>query len=105
MPATSKVVHDGPATIVQGDSEAEVTCLITVTQQVAEGLSGPVRGPRRWSGTFSCTSGRIDDRDTAPTTLRLPDGQAHEIALKDVRVDRSGATLGEFFGRGSAPTE
>jgi len=38
-----------------------------------------------------------------PTYLRLPNGETHEIALKNVTIHPSGVTLGEFFGRGSAP--
>jgi hypothetical protein len=103
MPATSEVVHFGPATIVQGDTELEVTCRVMVTQRVLESPSPDGRTLRpRWAGEFSATSGRIDAAPGVPTLLRLPDGD-HEIALTDVTVDPSGVTLGEFFGRGDAP--
>jgi hypothetical protein len=105
MPATSEVVHFGPAIIVQGDTELEVICRVTVTQRVLESPSPDGRAPRsRWAGEFSATSGRIDAAPNAPTVLRLPDGE-YEIALTDVTVDPSGVTLGEFFGRGNSPSE
>ena len=102
----SEIVHSGPATIIQGDSETEVTCRITVTRWVVDPTSGHPRPARsRWSGDFSCASGRIDAASGTLTCLRLPGGQTHEIALRNVTINPSGLTLGEFYGRGSTPSE
>lgn len=104
MPAISSIVHLGPATIIQGEKETEVTCRITVTRRVIGSSSEHLRRARtHWTGDFSSTSEGIDEAPGMPTYLRLPNGETHEIALKNVTIHPSGVTLGEFFGRGSAP--
>jgi hypothetical protein len=106
VPEISSIVYSGSATIIQGDNEAEVTCRITVTRQVVSSSSGHLRRARtRWSGHFSCTSGRVDEALGTPAFLRLPTGETYEIALKNVTSNSSGVTLGEFYGRGSPPSE
>ena len=104
MPTSSEVVYVGPAIIVQGESEVEVSCRVTVTRRLLDSSSRHVHGAAsRWAGHFSATTGHLDEADGAPTFLRLPGGQKHEIAVKNISVDESGATVGTFFGRGCPP--
>lgn len=106
MPAISSIVHSGPSTIIQGEKETEVTCCITVTRRVIGSSSEHLRSARaHWTGDFSSISRGIDEAPGTPTYLRLPNGETHEIAIKNVTTNTSGVTLGEFYGRGTPPLE
>lgn len=82
--------HSCPATIVQGEREAEVECVYEVIQS---------DGPRTWHGMFKGAS-PASEPEQGEAQLRLAGGTVSQIIVDQIF---SGTGEGRFQGNGPPP--
>jgi hypothetical protein len=82
--------YSGPATIVQGESSAEVQCEYLVWQE--SGLSS-------WRGAYAGAEIAAEPQ-TGEAELKLPDGRSATILISRMF---HGTGNGEFTGNGAPP--